>query len=104
CATFTPQGQVAVGTAYTLRLFDVSGRQPKLIRRFFGHTAPVEAIAVSPDKSYLASGAADQTVRIWSLTDPGKNMNVGSSRGLENVVQPLLSVFTGSDGEWVAWN
>ncbi len=35
-----------------------------------GHTSGVTSVAFSPDGHTLASGSADQTVRLWSVTDP----------------------------------
>src|SRR4051794_10343002 len=33
-----------------------------------GHTAPILCLAYSADCRYLASGSADETVRLWDLT------------------------------------
>ena len=44
-------------------------------------------MAVSSDGRYLVSGAADQTVRLWE-TASGR---------------PLMTLFYGTDAEWVAW-
>ena len=35
-----------------------------------GHTDTVYSVAFSPDGHTLASGSADDTVRLWNLTDP----------------------------------
>ena len=40
------------------------------LRYFLGHTATVTSIAVSPDKSLLASSSLDGTIRVWSLQPP----------------------------------
>ena len=39
---------------------------------FEGHTAPVVALAQSPDASLLASASWDRTARIWPLTGSGE--------------------------------
>ncbi len=54
---------------------------------YIGHTGDVWSVAVSPDGSLLASGSHDQTLRLWNLLTR------------EN----LLTLFHGTDGEWVAW-
>ena len=35
-----------------------------------GHSAPVEALVFSPDGRWLASGAEDRSIRLWSLDSP----------------------------------
>ncbi|CAN2040651.1 Peptidase C14 caspase domain-containing protein [Candidatus Magnetomoraceae bacterium gMMP-15] len=57
------------------------------VRDFIGHTGDVWAVALSPDGKKLISGSFDQTVRLWN-TQTGEN---------------LLTIFIGSDMEWVAW-
>lgn len=44
-------------------------RTGKLLRWYTGHSAPVSALALSPDGRLLASAADDQTVAVWSLAD-----------------------------------
>ncbi len=44
-------------------------RTGKLLRWYTGHTAPISALALSPDGKLLASASSDQTVAVWSLTD-----------------------------------
>jgi WD40 repeat protein len=44
-------------------------------------------VAIAPDNRTLVSGSDDQTVRLWDI-DTGRN---------------LLTIFVGSDQEWVAW-
>ena len=52
-----------------------------------GHTGIVQAVAVSPDNRFLVSGSVDQTVKLWEIATG----------------RLLLTVFHGSDNEWVAW-
>jgi WD40 repeat protein len=97
CATWTPAGQVAIGSNFAFALYDPA-RPGQPLRRYFGHDGPILAVAPSPDGRYLASASADQTVRVWSLSDRGRRIGT-EAQGVE----PLLSLFQGSDGEWVAW-
>ncbi len=38
---------------------------PALLRTLTGHTDEVTALAIAPDSTWLATGSADKTVRIW---------------------------------------
>lgn len=51
-----------------------------------GHSAPVRAVAFSPDGQVLASGSEDQTVRLW---DRNGGQLLGCFRGHENRVNAL---------------
>jgi WD40 repeat protein len=82
--SFVPGDRVAVGGDYGLYLFDA--RTGAKLREFRGHTAPVWAVAPSPDSRLLLSASGDQTLRVW---DPDHD-------------EPLLSLFIAGD-DWVAW-
>lgn len=43
--------------------------QPELYRTLSGHTAPVLALALTPDGSLLLSGSYDRTIRVWRTAD-----------------------------------
>ena len=82
--TFAGQQIISGGGSGVLTLYDRTGQT---LGEFRGHTGDIWVIAVSPDGRLLVSGAADQTIRVWHI----------ATQAL------LISVFQGSDGEWVAW-
>ena len=59
-----------------------------------GHTAPIAALAVSPDGATLASASWDQTVRLWPLAG-------GAPRVLEGHTQNVNGVTFTADGRSV---
>ncbi|HEU5118357.1 MAG TPA: WD40 repeat domain-containing protein, partial [Isosphaeraceae bacterium] len=69
--TFVPPGPghprllLAVGTRFSLHLFDVETGQKT--RSLNGHTGPVYGLAPSPDGRWLASASQDQTIALWPL-------------------------------------
>jgi WD40 repeat protein len=85
--TFGAGGKTVIsgGGNGSLTEYDLRGklRAPE----FKGHFGDVWAVAVSPDGKLLASGGDDQTLRIWNI----------ATREL------VLSVFYGTDREWVMW-
>ena len=44
---------------------------PKLIEFLRGHNGPINTAAFSPDGTQLATGSADQTVRLWNVERAG---------------------------------
>jgi len=85
--TLTPDGRAVISGTAAGRITAYEPARGRKIRSFLGHTAAVNALAVSPDGRYLVSGSDDQTVRLWD----GLTGNL------------LLTVFEGTDKEWVAW-
>ncbi len=82
--TFTPDGDVVVGSSSALKLHRTDGAP---IREFIGHTGEVWDVSISRDGRILASASDDQTVRLWNL-HTGEN---------------LVTLFIAQDREWVCW-
>lgn len=88
---FTDDGIIISGGANGyLSAYDKTGSK---LADFIGHTGDVWSIAVQGDR--LLSGGADQTLMLWDLK--------ALKRG-EKEIYPTLSLFVGTDGEWVAWS
>ncbi|MBD2464610.1 WD40 repeat domain-containing protein [Oscillatoria sp. FACHB-1407] len=68
-----------------------------------GHTRPVYSVAFSPDNNYLASGGADRTVKIWSLTPANATQLVPSLYvTLQNGNAQVISIAFSSNGQLLA--
>ena len=76
-------------------------------RSLTGHANVVESVQFSPDGSLLASGAGDQTIRLWSTTD-WKQMAVlrgqeGTAAGVAFSADGQLLASGASDGGVMIW-
>lgn len=85
--TLTPDGQTVISGGSWGVITSYNPQTRKKIHGFTGHTGDVWGVASSPDSQLLVSGADDQTVRLWEI-GTGKL---------------LLTIFQGTDNEWVAW-
>jgi WD40 repeat protein len=85
--TLTPDGRTIICGDSWGNIASYNPQTGKKINKFIGHTSDVWGVAASPDSRLLVSGSADQTVKLWAI-DSGKL---------------LLTIFQGTDNEWVAW-
>jgi len=85
--TLTPDGKTIISGGGNGYLTSYNPQTGKKIHEFVGHTGDVWGVAASPDSRFLVSGSDDQTVKLWKI----------DSRKL------LLTIFRGTDNEWVAW-
>jgi WD40 repeat protein len=69
--------------------------KPELVLQT-GHTGSVNAIALTSDSRFLASGSSDNTIKIWDTT----NGNV--LRTLSGHLQPVLTVAINAEGSLIA--
>jgi cytochrome c len=52
-----------------------------------GHSAPVAALAVAPDRKSIASASWDRTVRVWPLAGAGGGSDAGGGGGAPRVLE-----------------
>ena len=83
---------VTAGADGRIALWSAGKPQPDTVLE--GHTAPIVALAVSPDGAWLASAAWDNTVRLWPLSG-------GAPRVLEGHTQSVNGVAFTPDGKSV---
>jgi WD40 repeat protein len=78
-------------------LLPVNGEQftPELVLQT-GHNRPVVAVAISPDRRWLASGSQDSTVKIWDLSNGLLLRTLYGHSGKVNAVA------ISPDGQWIA--
>jgi WD40 repeat protein len=101
---FSPGGETLAsgagqaGEAGEIRLWDLSGEQPKFKAELAGHTDIVTSVAFSPDGKMLATVSIDKTVRLWDLSGPRPAEKVKLPTGPSND----LSVAFSPDGKMLA--
>lgn len=89
-AFLSDKRMVTAGADARIAIWTVGRPQPDMV--LSGHAAPVVALAVSPDRTTLASASWDSTVRLWPLDGRGK------SRVLEGHSQNVNGVAFAPDG------
>lgn len=65
---FSPNGDLATGSRDgTAKLWQKVDGKMECVHTFLGHSASVNAVAISPDGAYLCTGSEDSTAKIWDL-------------------------------------
>jgi WD40 repeat protein len=84
CYTFTQDGNIVVGSQWSLKLYSNQG---SFIREFTGHTGEVWAVSTDQSGRILASASSDQTIKLWNLQSG----------------ELLVTLFVTHDNEWICW-
>jgi serine/threonine protein kinase len=88
---FSPDGKIlAVGEGFTesaIHLWDVASKLE--IGSLHGHRVGVLQLLFWPDGKTLASASADQTIRLWDVSDPTKGKSLRTLRGHKAAVTAL---------------
>jgi WD40 repeat protein len=112
---FSPDGKIlasgVAGVKSSIRFWDVSSGQP-IGQPLEGHRAWVSSLVFWPDGKTLASASADQTIRLWDLSDLSHVQPIGRPlRGHELEVWQLAlladhrTLVSGSkDGSVFVWD
>lgn len=87
--TLTPNGNVIVGTNFSLLLFNLKGDQ---IAEFIGHSGGVKALAISNDGKKLLSLGQDRIVKLWDLTH------------ITEFIEPVASFVVSNQNDWICVN
>jgi len=74
-----------------LLAYDMAGNK---VSSLIGHDDQIYGLGVSDDGKYLVSCSRDQTIRLWLISQIGKN----------KLVYPFVSIFITRNNEWVIWN
>ena len=96
-AVFFPDGRTVAAaskTDKTVKLFDLESR--RLIATL-PQSAPVGALAVSPDGKLLASGGDDGTIRLWDVATRQVTLQVTNA-------QSVSTLLFSDDGKVLAWS
>src|SRR6202011_4410261 len=81
---FLQDGRMATaGADARIAIWTAGRQQPDEVSE--GDSAPIAALAVSPDGSMLASASWDRTIRLWSLVDHTRRVLEGHSQNVNGV-------------------
>lgn len=73
CFSLLPSGLIVSGGAQgVMEAYNTEGFP---VTNFVGHESDIWSIRFNKDRSFMITSAADQTIRIWDLSDAGKRAN-----------------------------
>ena len=88
---------VSAGDDKKINFWDIN--TGKLLLSFVGHNDKIEALAISPNKRYLASGGKDAKIKIWELNiiieeikDKNNDTKKSSSLNMTDLIKNEISI------------
>jgi WD40 repeat protein/serine/threonine protein kinase len=96
-AAFAPDGKSLVTQCVVLRLWDLSGEEPREQVEPEGHLGPLSPVVLAPDGKTLATYAHDPVVRLWDLSG-----TVPRQRAELRHPGPVIGVSVSPDGKTLA--
>lgn len=111
--TFSDDGKILASSSgfaeSDIKLWDVETGQQ--ISQLAGHHGWVQSLVIWPDGKTLASASADQTIRLWNISDPANPKSLGLLRGhnvevwgLDLLPDGVTLVSGGKDGSVRLWD
>jgi WD40 repeat protein/serine/threonine protein kinase len=99
-AAIHPAGSkvAAVSNTGLLRVWELTGKEPKLVAQIQAHAKPGSCVAFSPDGKLLVTGGQDGKLRLWDVA----GTMVTEKANLEGPTNLIYHAAFSHDGHWLA--